>query len=305
LNFGAVSQIEGEKMKQITANVYTEDQFSVPPKYRGCNPAFVTTSEGIVMIDTPMMPTDAVKWRDDIARRGEVRYIINTHHHVDHITGNSFFPGTVVSHEGIKELFTVPTAVVAGPERPEELAKVGQATVGYIRQMVGEYDTEGLSLLDNYEPKAPTITFSERLNIYVGAHTFELIHLPGHTQNHIGVYIPQERVFFAGDNFTGRTQPSLAHSLPLEWVESLKKIEAMDIDVVVPGHGEVCGRGVLPEFRLFIQQCINIVTEAIKQGMSKEEAADKISFEALCPAVHPGPEMQRRNVLRLYEMLSK
>ena len=65
------------------------------------------------------------------------------------------------------------------------------------------------------------------------------------------------------------------------------------------------------EFRLFIQKCIDIIREAIKQGMSKEEAADKISFEELYPgkhggsAVHPGPAMQRRNVLRLYEMLSK
>jgi hypothetical protein len=47
------------------------------------------------------------------------------------------------------------------------------------------------------------------------------------------------------------------------------------------------------------------VNEAIKTGMSKEEAVDKISFLELLPAVHPDPRMQRRNVARLYEMLSK
>jgi hypothetical protein len=50
---------------------------------------------------------------------------------------------------------------------------------------------------------------------------------------------------------------------------------------------------------------------AIQQGQSKEEAVGAISFEELYPvnrclrAVHPGGAMQRRNVLRLYEMLAK
>ena len=297
-------------MKPITTNVYAEDQFSVPPRYRGSNPGFVTTSEGIVMIDTPLMPTDAVKWRDDIAKRGEVRYIINTHHHIDHITGNPFFPGTVVSHEGVREMFAAPATRVVGSDRLAEVVKSGQGVLGAIRLLVRENAPEGLPLLENYQFKAPTITFLERLNLYVGAHTFELMHLPGQTESHIGVYIPQERVFFAGDNFCHGTQPSLAHSLPLEWVKSLKKIEALDTEIVVPGHGEFGDRRDVREFRLFIQECIDLVKEAIKQGMSQEEAADKISFEELYPgkqggaAVHPGKAQQRKNVLRLYEKLS-
>ncbi len=293
-------------MRQITANVYAEDRFSLPPGYHGSNPGFVTTSEGIVMIDTPMWPTDAVKWRDDIAQRGEVRFIINTHHHIDHTTGNYFFPGTVVSHEVVKEMLAAPLAKIAASERAQEAAKANLGQVDYIRLLIKELDPEGLPLLDeHYQLRGPTITFSERLTLYVGEHTFELIHLPGHTLGHIGVYIPQEKVFFAGDNFTSASQPSMANCSPLEWVESLKKIEAMDVDVVVPGHGKICGKREVREFTSFIQKCMDMVREAIKQGMSKEEAADRISFEELCPAVHPGPEMQRMNVLRLYEMLSK
>ncbi len=300
-------------MKQFTPNVHVEDQFSVPPLCRGSNWGYITTADGIVMVDTPMVPRTAVKWRDEIAKRGEVRYVINTHHHVDHITGNYFFPGTVVSHEGVRELFSAPVTTVAGSERVEEALKIGRGTMGYICLLVGEHDAESLPLLgEDYHLKAPTITFvGKKLNLYLGEHTFELIHLPGHTETHIGVYIPQEKVFFAGDNFTNGTQPSLSHSLPLEWVKSLKEIEAMDIDLVVPGHGEVCDRQEVRRFRLFIQKCIDMVREAIKGGMSKEEAADKLSFEDLYPgkgcgtAVHPGGGMQRRNVLRLYEMLSK
>jgi len=252
------------------------------------------------MIDTPQLPTDAVKWRDDITQRGEVRYIINTHHHVDHTTGNYFFPGTVVSHEGVKEMFyTSGRALTFG-----QPVQSPQPLIEHVRQITKERDPEGLPLMENYQPKAPTITFSERLNLYVGEHQFELIYLPGHTPGHIGVNIPEEKTFLSGDNFTSRCQPSMAQCFPLEWVESLKKIEAMDIDVVVPGHGKVCGKQEVREFRSFIQKCIDMVREAIKQGMSKEEATDKISFEALYPAVHPGPDQQRMNVSRLYEMLS-
>jgi cyclase len=264
------------------------------------------------MFDTPMVPRTAVEWRNEISKKGEVRYVINTHHHVDHATGNFFFSGPVVSHEITREAFFAPLAKVAGSERLDEAAKIGQGTMGYIRLLVGEHDPESLPLLDeeNYQIKVPTITFTQKLTLYLGEKAIELIHLPGHTEGHIGIYVPQERVFFAGDNFCSRTQPSLAHCFPLEWIESLKQVEAMDIAVVVPGHGEMCDRQEVRKFRHFIETCVDMTRKAIRQGMSKEEAVDKISFEALYPgdrcgpAVHPGSAMQRRNVLRLFEMLS-
>jgi cyclase len=91
----------------------------------------------------------------------------------------------------------------------------------------------------------------------------------------------------------------------------LKQIEAMEIDVVVPGHGEICDRKEIAKFRQFIEKCIEMTRTAIRKGQSKEWAVDTISFEELYPAdrcrkaVHPGLGMQRRNVSRLYEMLSK
>ncbi|MFC1892896.1 MBL fold metallo-hydrolase [Chloroflexota bacterium] len=293
-------------MKQITANVYVEDQFSVPPKARGCNRSFVTTSEGIVMIDSPMLPTDAVQWRNEIATRGELRYIINTGYHADHISGNYFFSGTVISHEGTREMFSAPVEdMIAFPEGIKVALEIGQGIKGYIINRFKESDPEGIALADNYQLRPPDITFSQQLDLYLGDHTFKLIHLPGHTPYEVSVYVPQERIVFTGDNVTNGSQPSLAHSCPVEWLESLKKIEAMDVDVVVPGHGEVGDKRIVPEGTQFIQECIDVVRKAINQGMSKEEAADRVSFEEVRAAVHPGPGQQRMNIIRLYEMLSK
>ena len=271
-------------MQQITANVYVQ----IFPIGTSCNPGFVVTSEGIVMIDTPYRPTEAVKWRDEIARKGEVRYLINTEHHPDHRTGNYFFSGIVVSHQGVREDFGTRVGT------PEE-----------VRQQVRETDPEGLPLVENYQFRPPTITFTEQLNLYLGNHTFELFHLPGHTSSQVGVYIPQERVIFTGDNVVNGWYPVLAECCPIEWVESLERIEAMDVDVIIPGHGEIADKRVVREFRTFIQGCIDKVKEAISQGMSGEEAANRISFEERLPALHPGAEWQRQDVMWLYEMLSR
>ncbi|MCH7786946.1 MAG: MBL fold metallo-hydrolase, partial [Chloroflexi bacterium] len=72
-------------MQQLTSNVFMETQI------RGCNHGFVTTSEGVVMIDSPQKPSDAIKLKAEIAKHGELRYIINTEPHGDHWTGNAFF----------------------------------------------------------------------------------------------------------------------------------------------------------------------------------------------------------------------
>ena len=65
-------------MEQLTSNAFVETQI------RGCNHGFVTTSEGVVMIDSPHKPSDALKLKAEIAKHGELRYIINTEPHGDH-----------------------------------------------------------------------------------------------------------------------------------------------------------------------------------------------------------------------------
>ena len=72
-------------MKQLTKNVFVETEL------RGSNHGLVTTSDGIVLIDTPHKPSDAMRLRADVERRGRLRYILNTEPHGDHWTGNAYF----------------------------------------------------------------------------------------------------------------------------------------------------------------------------------------------------------------------
>jgi len=271
-------------MQKISDNVYAETGF------RGCNLGFVVTKEGVVMIDTPQMPADAIGWRDEIAKHGTVRYLINTEPHGDHFTGNHFFEGAVVAHEGTREAILATSA--------EQL-----------KERFKQTDPESFSLMEGFSYRPPTITLSQRLTLYVGDHTFELINVPGHTPFQVAVYIPEERVVFTSDNVFYKVQAWLQQALPCEWLESLKRIGELEADVLVPGHGGICDRSYIPEMSAFIQVWIDAVTEAINKGMSLEEAQDKVSLLDRYPMEagnEPMGEMvQRMNVTRLYEVLKK
>ncbi len=271
-------------MQRLTGNVYAETGFT------GCNCGFVVTKEGVVMIDTPMVPTEAIRWRDEIAKHGPVIYLINSEPHDDHFAGSHFFGGTVVGHEGTRE------AILA-------------ASVEELRERFEHIAPESLSFMQELSYRPPTITFSERLTLYVGDHTFRLIHVPGHTPFQVAVHVPEERVVFTSDNVVYKLQSLLLESLPYEWLDSLRRTQELEADILVPGHGGICDPSYIPEMSTFIQDWIDAVTGAIDQGMSLEEAQDKISLLDRYPMPPDigflSQKWQHANVARLYEVLKK
>lgn len=269
-------------MQQITKNVYAETGF------RGCNTSFVVTREGVVMIDTPQIPSEAVKWRDEIKKHGPVRYVINTEPHGDHFTGNCFFEGTVVAHEGTRQAILT-------------------ASVEPLKERLKQMAPESLPLMEGFRFRPPTITLSHRLTLHLGDHTFQLINFPGHTPYQVAVFVPEERVVFTSDNVVVRQSPYMQQALPVEWLDSLKQMQELAFNTLVPGHGGIVDKSYLPEMSTNIQAWVEAVTAAIKQGLSLEEAQEKISFLDRYP-IAPGMEAmmkmaQRMNVARLYEVL--
>ena len=97
------------ELEQVTPNVFTTT------KLRGCNPSFVVTSDGVVCIDTPQLPTKAVAMRQEAESHGPIRYLINTENHVDHIFGNHWFRGAgeVVNQKPLWDSFLAPSAGLA------------------------------------------------------------------------------------------------------------------------------------------------------------------------------------------------
>lgn len=276
-------------MRQLTQNVFVETGFS-----RGCNPGFITTSEGIVMVDSPYRPSDAIRWREEIARRGKVLYLINTESHRDHITGDAFFDVPVIAHQGIREEFLTSLG------SPEEM-----------RQTMGAIDPEGVSLLEVYRPNLPRLTFTERLTLHLGEQTLELLCLPGHTPYQTSIYLPRERVAFTGDNVCNAVQPFLHHAKPKQWLQSLDRLGQLEMDYIVPGHGEVGDKGVLPSMRDYLEEFMAEAQKAIDAGLTKAEVAERICQtarlwqRALPPGVEAVFAMYKRVMAeRIYDELT-
>jgi cyclase len=213
--------------ENVTPNVKTDITI------RGCNPSYVVTSDGVVVIDTPQLPTRAVAMRAEVEAIGPIRYLINTEHHVDHIFGNYYFrgmSGKVVMHQGLYDNFMVSTPLLD--------------PFDYAAEAIPMSDPEAASIFperDVYyqDPNKGQIVFTGDLRLEVGDHTFNLIWTPGHTPGQLAVHVPQERVVFTGDTVFSEVQTWVMASDVDQWIAALNTISRLDVDYVVPGHGPV------------------------------------------------------------------
>ena len=257
-------------MEQVTPNVWTQTG------WRGCNPSYVVTSDGVVVIDTPQLPTKAIAMRSEAESHGPIRYVINTEHHVDHIFGNFYFKGAgpVVHHQGVYDRF-----MVVYPELDP---------FAYAAEAIPTDDPDGAALFPRREeyyadPNSGTVVFTGDLTLHVGQHTFELLHTPGHTPGQIAVHVPEERVVFTGDTVFSACQTWLMTSDVGQWIAALDRIGGLDFTTLVPGHGPVTGRQSLDSQRAALLEWTTAVAVAVADGWSRDETVTRISFADRCP----------------------
>lgn len=267
-------------MQQITKNVYVETCI------RGCNHGFVTTSDGVVLIDTPHKPSDAVKLKAEIAKHGKLRYIINTEPHGDHWTGNAYFDVPVIAHEGVRKR-------ILNTDMAAHVARVAT------------FSSEEPKLLEGYKPNAPIITFKNGMTIHVGNHTFEMIHMPGHTMYQAAICIKEEGVVFTSDNIFHKVQTWLQEANPDLWLVALESLRKLPEEVFVPGHGAVCGKEYLNEQGAFIEEWKDYIKKGIERGMTKDEAVAQLTAMTDRYPMDVGqdgmaPMVMKMNVANLY-----
>jgi cyclase len=282
-------------MEQVTANVRTATDI------RGCNPSYVTTADGVVVIDTPQLPTRAVAMRAEAEAHGPIRYVVNTEHHVDHIFGNYYFKGTgpVIHHRGVADNF-----MVVGPILDP---------FAYAAEAIPMADPAGAAIFperDVYEtdPNRGRIVFSGDVTLRVGDHTFELIHTPGHTPGQLAVHVPEERVVFTGDTVFSDVQTWLMSSDVDEWLVALDRIARLDVDHVIPGHGPVTTTAYLATQKAVLYEWVAAVADAVAKGWSRDETIERVNFADRFP-VDIGQEymmsyIQRHNAGALWDRLS-
>ncbi len=198
---------------------------------------FAVTPAGVIATDP--INADAARWlKGEIATRFNrpIRYVVYSHDHADHISGGEVFADTalVVAHAHAK-------AAIIGEKR---LTAV------------------------------PGVTFSDALTIELGGTVVELTYVgKNHSDNSIVMRFPRERLLFAVDfipvnSYAFRDFPDAY--MP-DWIESLRRVEAMDFDVLVPGHGPLGTKANVIMFREYLQDLRDEVQRYAREGKSLDE----------------------------------
>ena len=260
------------EIEQITPNVYTFTGI------RGCDPSMVMTSEGAVFIDTAQWFTQLEQMIDFAKEKsGGVKYLINTESHIDHVFGNPYLKkagATIIAQELMpNSYYKIPPAF-------------NMTTYEYNLDLLKRQDPTKTGLLlpeGEEEIGKPDITFTDKLTLKVGGHTFVCYHTPGHSPEQSSVYCPEERVVFVGDNIFNNCQIWF-HSIDFAALfKSLDWLQSQDVDYLIPGHGPVMGKECIAQNKQFIYQWLSTVGEAINKGWTREECIERINFADRCP----------------------
>lgn len=250
------------------------------------NAGLITGRSGSVAVDALFVPRMTRAFLDEAARvaAGAIDTLIDTHHHVDHTLGNHAFAGHTI---------------------------IGHALTRTEMQRVGDPRDRLAAMAPHFAPDLaqpipivpPNMTYSERMTLHVDEREVQLIHVPtAHTIDDTLVYLPAERLLFAGDIAFFYVTPLAFEGSVLGWLDAIATIEAMDVERIVPGHGPVGSRAELALLRGYFELLRDQARRHYDAGDPAEQAVRQ--FDLGPYAAWGEPERVVPNVLRLYEDFS-
>jgi cyclase len=245
-------------VKQLTSNAYAYIQAKATWYWN--NAGFVVGKDYVVVVDSLATVGLTWKFRDEIRKVTDkpVRYLINTHHHGDHIYGNHVFAGaTIISHDYCRR-----EAIEQGIRDPD-----------LMNTIFPEFDFRGIAITP------ADITFDNQLSLYMDGQEVRLLHFePGHTAGDIIVYLPDEGIIFAGDFIFLYSTPLGMEGSFAGWLRNLDAMENLGAQTYVPGHGPVCGAEGLNLCRDYLLLVQREARKRFDKGMTVDEAAKDIDL---------------------------
>ena len=205
---------------------------------------FLVTDDGVIATDP--INADAAAWlKSEIAKRfgKPVKYLVYSHDHRDHIAGGEVFAdtATVVAHDNAK-------ADIIAEKRPTAV---------------------------------PTLTFSDSMTLELGGQVVELHYVGrGHSDNMIVMRFPAQRVLFAVDFIPIRTLAwkNLTDAYIPDWMDAIARVEAMDFDILAPGHGPLGDKADATAFREYMQRLHERVLAADRARQSLDQMLESITM---------------------------
>ena len=251
------------------------------------NAGFIVTREGVVVIEALASPRQGEALLRTIrgVTRQPVRWLVLTHHHPDHAFG-----AIVFRRAGAK--------VIAHPDRQMLASEGGEdALVADWVRVMGLDAMRGFEFADT--PDRP-VTMSDSL--LLGGRTIVISHPgAGHSAGDLIVWLPKERVLFAGDLLIEDGVTMVVDGSARDLERGLAKIDSLQPRVAVPGHGAIPARpgDLVARTRAYITGLESDMRAAIEKGVPMRRA-----LASLPPADESRPvslnSRRRRNAARVY-----
>jgi len=226
----------------------------------GGNAVAIITDEGVVMFDTSGTPDTGQTILSEVRKLTDkpVVYVINSHWHWDHWGGNQVFKAAfpnvqVLSHAKNRDLMMNVAVAWNAPGLEKELpdyinyqkqqlataeAKhVSEAELAKKRELLAE-DESFLQQKRSVTYIFPEVTFSDSATLYLGGREIRVLHARAITPGDTYVYLPKEKILITGDILVNPIPFAVGGSYPQEWIETLQNLNQLEIDAIIPGHGE-------------------------------------------------------------------
>jgi glyoxylase-like metal-dependent hydrolase (beta-lactamase superfamily II) len=227
--------------------------------------------------------------------REPARRVVNTHHNGDHCWGNQLFPqAEIIGHRLCAEAF--------GREQPRAMQAIHQLAgstdplLSSLAEAFAGWDFSGIELCP------PTTLFDERLALDLDGVAVELLYVgPAHTAGDAIVHLPEQRIVFVGDVLFRLCTPIGWDGTYAKWLQALERIAALQPDIIVPGHGPICGVEGLREMGAYLRYVRSESERFFHAGVSALDAAKRIDLGPYSDWTQP--ERVLFNVERAYREL--
>jgi cyclase len=247
------------QLKQIASDLYFFYEYS------GSNSVFLVTDEGVLVIDTRTHPRLGQELLDMIRKVTDkpIKWVVNSHFHGDHHFGNAPFKAA-----GATFVAQAETARIMQHVQPKEMAR-----------RINGFKARGL---DPNEVKLilADATFDHNMTIRLGGREVKLMYLgPGQQAGDTFVAFPHARALFTPGAFGKRSMPNMAFTPSVDsWIKLLNQVVEMDVDQILPAHGDVATRADVKELAAMLADEYTTVKAAVAKGISLDEAIKTLTF---------------------------
>lgn len=198
--------------------------------------------------------------------------VLNTHHNGDHCWGNQLFSGAeIIGHRLCATHF--------GKEQPQLMQMMAgmvnhnDPALATFAKALADWDFNGIELTP------PTTLIDDRLDLDLDGIPVEILYVgPAHTAGDVVAHLPEQRIVFTGDVLFRLCSPIGWEGTYAAWMAALDRLIQLNPDVVVPGHGPLCGIEGLRQMKEYLVYVRSESKRFFDAGVPALQAAKRIDL---------------------------